>query len=563
MTAKKSKQSVPVNKVAYSYRRFSSRQQSTGSSLPRQLEMAQAVCIEKGWKLIDLPPDEGISAFKITDGDEQKAANIHKGALGAFLKKVERGEVRKGSVLIIEKMDRFSRNYVDLVIPDFLKLLQSGIEIFSCVDKTHYTLADIRKPGMLLQYAVMGMAMANDYSHSMGERIGRAFRMRLAECSKGSKMNLGSWRPRWIDFIGEPKQPGQFKLNGHAETIQRMVREYLAGDSMYSIAKGLIRDNVPTLAGGKWSQGTIGHLLGNESLRGTVTIKGGRLENYYPAAITQGEYDRLRVKLHANVERRGGNAHSDYVANLFRNRCKCSACGGTVTSQRSGPKHLYFCKNRRVGLCKTKRMVNIGNLETDFFLYFLAASPDELLGKQDGEHSAKTTAIQSRITKLDADIAGAVELLGTVAITELKNKLAGMEAKRQHAKAELDALNNSMLSVNTPQAFIDIKALFKTLWTHPTIKLAGSKGHYTAYINKADLLKVKAEDWTRMEKAADELEKAEQVISAALKDNSVRKRLLQLLPSIVSHLVINLEKNAYAVVLHNGKQSEWRKVAAK
>jgi predicted component of type VI protein secretion system len=66
-----------------------------------------------------------------------------------------------------------------------------------------------------------------------------------------------------------------------------------------------------------------------------------------------------------------------------------------------------------------------------------------------------------------------------------------------------------------------------------------------------------------MEKAADELEKAEQVISATLKDNSVRKRLLQLLPSIVSHLVINLEKNAYAVVFHNGKQSEWRKVAAK
>jgi len=525
--------------------------------------MAQAVCSEKGWKLIDLPPDEGISAFKITDGDEQKAANIHKGALGAFLKKVERGEVRKGSVLIIEKMDRFSRNYVDLVIPDFLKLLQSGIEIFSCVDKTHYTLADIRKPGMLLQYAVMAMAMANDYSHSMGERIGRAFRMRLVECSKGAKMNLGSWQPRWIDFVGEPKQPGEFRLNEHAETIKRIVAEYIAGESMYSIAKGLIRHNIPTLAGGKWSQGTIGHLLGNETLRGTATIKGVRLENYYPPIITQGEYDKLRVKLHANVERRGGNAHSEYVANLFRNRCKCSVCGGTVTSQRSGTHHLYFCKNRRVGLCKTKRMVNIGNLETDFFLYFLETSPDELLGKQDEEHSGKATAVQSRIAKLDADIAGAVELLGTVAITELKNKLAGMEAKRQHAKAELDALNNSMFLVNTPQAFIDIKAIFKTLWTHPTIKLTGSKGDYTAYINKADLLKVKAEDWTRMEKAADELEKAEQVISATLKDNSVRKRLLQLLPSIVSHLVINLEKNAYAVVFHNGKQSEWRKVAAK
>ena len=560
MTAKKSTQAMPVNKLAYSYRRFSSAKQGDGSSLERQLELAQAVCNEKGWKLFDLPPDKGVSAFQITDADEQKAANIHKGALGAFLKRVERGEVSKGSVLIIEKMDRFSRNYVDLVIPDFLKLLQSGIEIFSCVDKTHYTLADIRKPGMLLQYAVMGMAMANDYSHSMGERIGRAVTLRLAECSKGAKMALGSWQPRWIDFIGEPKQPGQFKLNGHAETIQRMVREYLAGDSMYSIAKGLIRDTVPTLAGGKWSQGTIGHLLGNESLRGTVTIKGVRLENYYPAAITQGEYDRLRVKLHANVERRGGNAHSDYVANLFRNRCKCFACRGTVTSQRSGPKHLYFCKNRRVGLCKTKRMVNIGNLETDFFLYFLATSPDELLGKQDGEHSTKTTAIQSRIAKLDGDIAAATELIGAIPIAELKNKLAAMETKRQQAKAELDTLNHSMLSVSTPQAFMDIRAVFQRLRSRPIIKVrVGKSGHFEG----PDPEEVMREHWEEIDEAAAKLDKYEEAIAKTLKDNSVRKRLLQLLPSIVSHLVINLEKNAYAVVFHNGKQSEWRKVAAK
>jgi hypothetical protein len=225
-----------------------------------------------------------------------------------------------------------------------------------------------------------------------------------------------------------------------------------------------------------------------------------RLENYYPAVITQREYDRLRVKLHANVERRGGNAHSDYVANLFRNRCKCSACGGTVTSQRSGPKHLYFCKNRRVGLCKTKRMVNIRNLELDFFLYFLETSPDELLGKQDGEHSAKTTAIQSRIGKLDADIAGAIELLGTVAITELKNKLAGMEAKRQQAKAELDGLNNSMLSVNTPQAFMDIRAVFKKLQTPPNIKAKKDSRGFIVGVEDEEALE---KDWERMTQATE------------------------------------------------------------
>jgi hypothetical protein len=59
---------------------------------------------------------------------------------------------------------------------------------------------------------------------------------------------------------------------------------------------------------------------------------------------------------------------------------------------------------------------------------------------------------------------------------------------------------------------------------------------------------------------AETLIRYQDTIIKTLKDNSVRKRLLQSLPSIVSHLVINLEKNAYAVVYHNGKQSEWREV---
>src|SRR5260370_41100656 len=85
MTTKhKSKQSVPVSKLAYSYRRYSSSNQSNNSSLPRQLELAQEICAEKCWTLVDLPPDEGVSAFK--------GVNKVKGTLGQFLNKVKAGE---------------------------------------------------------------------------------------------------------------------------------------------------------------------------------------------------------------------------------------------------------------------------------------------------------------------------------------------------------------------------------------------------------------------------------------------------------------------------------------
>src|SRR5208283_2389608 len=158
-------------KTAYSYRRFSSRRQGDGTSLQRQKDLAEEVATANGWRLIDLPPDEGVSAFKITDADEMKAANFHKGTLGAFLKRVQAGEIRRGSVLILERLDRFSRNYFDVVFPVWLELLQSGIEIYSCVSQVHYTLEEIRKHSYLANMALSELAAANDYSANLSNRI--------------------------------------------------------------------------------------------------------------------------------------------------------------------------------------------------------------------------------------------------------------------------------------------------------------------------------------------------------------------------------------------------------
>ncbi len=121
------------------------------------------------------------------------------------------------------------------------------------------------------------MANANEYSSGMSKRIGKAFALRIAECAKGRKMNLGRWRPRWVDFNGKRGEEGTFTLNAHVDTVRRVVGEYLQGASMMSIARGLIRDKVPTLGGGKWNQSTVENVLSHESLIGDKTFKGVKL----------------------------------------------------------------------------------------------------------------------------------------------------------------------------------------------------------------------------------------------------------------------------------------------
>ena len=469
-----------------------------------------------GWTLVDLPPDEGLSAFK--------GVNRIKGALGSFLERVKTGEIPEGSVLIFEKQDRFGRDEVDLVLTDFLSLLQSGIELFSCVDRNHYTLADIRRNPMLLNYAVMATAMANDYSKSLGGRVIKSVDIKLEKAKQGQKLSLGSWMPRWIGF---DKQSGEFRFNKHADTIRRIATEYAHGKSMYQIAIELTRDKTPSLQGGRWVQGTIANLVSHQCLRGNITIKGITLKDYYPAVITQPQWETLQAKLRENRTRKGAGEH---VANLFRNRCSCAHCNRTITTAKSHAHRLYTCVAKRVKRCPSKYSMRVADVEMDFFLDYLQQSPGDILRRNDTEHATKVSSVQSAIATLDKEILKITELTATLSIDELKSRLIKFETQRQTLKADLDKLNTSNLSSqNAPQAIADV---LKSITMPP------------GGIDKTD----------------PQYRSIKDRIIAHLSANDTRKRLLGLLPSICKGLVIDTTNKRYAVLLHNGEQSEWRSV---
>ena len=492
--------------------------------------MAQEVCTANGWQLVDLPPDEGVSAYKL-NGDERLAANMHKGNLATFLERVEAGQIKRGSILIIEKLDRFSRNFYDVVFPVWLNLLQSGVEIYSCVSNTHYTLEIIRKNPMLAGMALIEMANANDYSAGMSNRINKAFSLRLAECAKGKAMNLGGWQPRWVDFSGSKGQAGKFSLNAHAVTIRRVVAEYIAGASMCAIARGLLADKVANLRGGKWGQGTVGQILHSELLLGHVTVKGMRLERYYPAVITDAQYSQVRAKLAENAARKGGSPKSDYIANLFRNRCKCSKCGGTVTSSST----YYYCRGKGMHTCDACGTIRIATLEQDFFMLFLQEHPAALLGKQTVKSNGTVSTLKGRIRDLDKALEDAASLIGKLPIKAVEAKLTALVKEREAAGRELEASNLRMMtSAAAPMALESIK---RTL-----AAFAKLGADYAGTKQEAVLVK------------------AIEALKRQLDDNDTRKKLLNLLPTLVSHLVMDIENKRYRIVNHVGEVSGWRQL---
>jgi DNA invertase Pin-like site-specific DNA recombinase len=116
---------------AISYRRFSSAQQATGDSLRRQIELAQSYCDEHGDELDPSFVDEGVSAFR--------GKNATTGALARLVELAEAGNIEKGTKLLVESLDRLSREDVLTAQEQLIRILRAGITVVTLMDNQTYT----------------------------------------------------------------------------------------------------------------------------------------------------------------------------------------------------------------------------------------------------------------------------------------------------------------------------------------------------------------------------------------------------------------------------------------
>jgi DNA invertase Pin-like site-specific DNA recombinase len=124
MTAK-----TTAKKIGYSYVRFSCEGQSRGDSLRRQTELAEHYASEH-----DIAPtgatyhDLGLSAWH--------AKNAETGALGAFIEACKSGKIAPGSALIVESLDRISRDDPRKASKLLNEIVDLGVEVHT-IDNGH------------------------------------------------------------------------------------------------------------------------------------------------------------------------------------------------------------------------------------------------------------------------------------------------------------------------------------------------------------------------------------------------------------------------------------------
>ena len=203
---------------AYSYLRFSTSHQMTGDSYRRQSTLAKQYAARHGLELDTglTFEDLGISAFR--------GSNARSGALGAFLVAIDDGIVPAGSTLLVESLDRVSRQDPWDALLIFQQIVNSGVTIITLQDKKIYSREEMRQNPLRILESLFVMIRANEESETRSRRSLAVWANKRAHAAEKPLTPTG---PAWLRFN---KQIGKFEvIEERAEIVRRIFRMTLAG----------------------------------------------------------------------------------------------------------------------------------------------------------------------------------------------------------------------------------------------------------------------------------------------------------------------------------------------
>ncbi|MDX2033145.1 MAG: recombinase family protein [Blastocatellia bacterium] len=360
-------------KLAFSYLRISSQRQLDGDGVRRQLERTERYCREKGLTLDEKLQDLGISAFT--------GANRNRGALGQFMKRVENGEIPRGSHLVVESLDRLSRNKVTKALKIFMEIIEAGITLHTLIDKMEFTEDSIDKNPSELIVSISMMARANEESSTKSDRLRETWDNKRSKARSGAKLTARV--PGWIevkrDENGAIVDFGLDKVR--AGWVEQAYKWYADGAGTDIIARRLNDAAVECWGAGRgkgrdWSGGAvhkimfstpavIGHFQPHkmvaDEIDGVRKMKrvpvGDLITDYYPRAITDDELwlrakdqmDRKKRDLPSNSGGRKGTVYG----NLFSKLARCISCGRPMVIRDRGRRSTVVlrCSGNRNGTC--------------------------------------------------------------------------------------------------------------------------------------------------------------------------------------------------------------------
>lgn len=398
---------MPSRPKAYSYVRFSTPEQAKGDSRRRQYKAAIEYADKNDLELVKDSNyaflDAGVSAYR--------GSNVNRvtSSLGRFYDYVKEGKIAPGSYLLVESLDRLSREQVTEALLRFLDLLNSGIIVVTFGDGTVYKKSS---DTMQLVMSIFHMSRAHSESSVKGKRVSEAWQEKQA-LARSKGVPLGAACPQWLSFDGKAYKV----VAERASVVKRVFELTVQGYGQRAIVKLFNSERVPVFGSekrnksGLWGNSSIAKILTNRSVLGEYQpniwtdgqrrTSGEPIKGFYPPVIDENlYYAALEGRSSRNVSK---TTKTSSNFNVWAKIAICAYCKSPMHLVNKGkpPKGRKYlrCSKSAKGAC-INRSVRLDESEIVF---------KEMLAKLNMTSLIKDSAqsIRKRISELDGRLESA------------------------------------------------------------------------------------------------------------------------------------------------------------
>lgn len=431
---------------AYSYTRFSTPEQRYGESYARQRRLAEEWVAANGYQLID-----HIDGFQLRDEGKSGFHGEHLaegGALGEFLRLVRAGEIEPGSALVVESLDRLSREGAMAFLPDFLSIINGGVTIVTLLGSGARVYEKGKVDDLDLIISILELSRAHEESAT------KSFRSWKNHCAKRDAVRAGAEKglhlvgdgaaPLWIRILKDGKKgPWPCELiPERVEIIKQMIDMYLDGNGEELIAKKLNTLGIDTWPSGEkrkakqWTKERIFQILRNRQLIGEHQVyffphldqpgenkhklvsrkiadrvpDGPPITNFFPAAVDEETW----LLLTQEVKRRskGKPGRRGEVTSMFGGLARCGYCANAMIYVNKGLDNRYLtCATHKNSRECIGHHVRYQPVEDAFLRWCREVNLGSLIGRVDhrlllGKLGKELAEAQSAIAKVNEEIDG-------------------------------------------------------------------------------------------------------------------------------------------------------------
>lgn len=372
----------------YLYIRFSDGKQEDGTSYDRQLERARSYCRDKNILLHEDEDhvffDSGKSAYK----GEHLAAG---GELKRFYDLVAKGTIPRGSRLLVEDLDRLSRQDMWKASDKFRELVDAGILVVTLMDRKEWT--GLGSFGDAMQMLIK-LDLNNQESAKKSDRVGKSWTERYKQARNGQaiKIPLASWLTYGPDGFAILKEP-------EAGAVRLIFEMCIDGHGMISIAKELMARGHKPFRGSKWITASVFGIVKNQAAMGVYTPRDGGepVPDYFEAVVDNTTWWAAQAAIAGRKKARATLQTKSF--NVWQGIARCYYCNSTLHCLAKGRKKQQYlvCSGKTAGICLKAKNLRLDGSELVFAELLTQIDNNSLVEDDRWQLSLELSALEQQL----------------------------------------------------------------------------------------------------------------------------------------------------------------------